>query len=97
MSTTSKVVITLVVLVIAIVGSWLYFSGAPDMSTTSITASTSDTALQNSNQTATSSVTSNGSNTSVAQDTAAIDAQMNGLNSDSASTNQSLNDKPVQQ
>lgn len=43
------------------------------------------------------SATNDASDPAIAQDTAAIDAQMQGLSSDSANVDSSMNDQPVQQ
>ncbi|MBX4192213.1 hypothetical protein KW798_01880 [Candidatus Parcubacteria bacterium] len=88
------------IIVIAAVGAGLWYSGVltPLLSMGSPTATTTvqtTTAAPSSSGLPTSDADS--SDDALVKDAAAVDAQIEGLNQDSASVDQSLNDKPVEQ
>lgn len=87
MSSTAKVTVTIIVILVVLGGVywWLLGQNAP-ASPGATNAGNSATQLTNGN-----------TNADLNQDLATIDAQMNGLASDSASVNQSLSDQPVTQ
>lgn len=90
MSTTTKTIIIVVALII--IGG-LIFAGhsANQNSTNGIPNSMSATTTDESTS------PSDASDAAVIKDTQQIDAQMNGLNNDSATANQGLNDRPITQ
>lgn len=93
-----------IAIVVVAGGAWvLWWSGllggkqapaAPATQTGAATQATSNTPPPTLNGMSQANDTSDAA---VAQDTAAVDVQMQGLNSDSASVDSSLNDKPVAQ
>ena len=94
MSSKAKLAITIIVIVVALGGVYWWLTsqqGALAPSTAPGGASTSQ------NGAAQPQLTSGNSNADLNQDLATIDAQMNGVSSDSASMNNSFNDQPVTQ
>jgi hypothetical protein len=95
----TKWIIGIVVVVIAAGALWWSgWLGSMHMSP----VATTQTATTTPSQTAPApingmSASNDNSDAAITQDTAAIDAQMQGLNSDNANTDSSLNDQPVQQ
>lgn len=91
------------IIIIGVIGGGLWYSGA--LKTFGLMASTATTTPAVATTTPQQAVaqpengmsaTNDASDTALAQDTAAIDAQMSGLNSDSADMDTSLNDKSTQ-
>lgn len=83
--TKSKIIVLAVVLALVILGGW-YFGNKP-------TTAPSD----KSNTSAPAVTAENSTDASLDKDLQGIDVQMNGLSSDSASIDQGLNDKPIEQ
>lgn len=90
------------IVVVVIIGAGLWYSGvfktfmtpsAPAQQTATTTPATQQAAAQPENG---MSANNDASDAAITQDTAAIDAQMQGLNSDSANVDSSLNDQSVQ-
>ena len=110
MTTTGKIILGVIVAIIIIGGAGYYwYSSMHSVSNAAVTATTTD---QNSTAQNTASAPAGGtsgtnvnalpsgssnSDAALTQDTAAIDAQMGGLNTDNASANQSVNDQPITQ
>ena len=89
------------IVVIAIAAAALWWSGwlgkmTPSQTATSTPETTQQTTPQAQAPTNGMSASNDASDTAIVQDTAAIDAQMQGLTQDSASVDSSLNDKSVQ-
>jgi hypothetical protein len=91
------------IIVVIIIGAGLWYSGvlgtfmtppaSPQTTTTTTPANNQQAAAQPENG---MSANNDASDAAITQDTAAIDAQMQGLNSDSANVDSSLNDQSVQ-
>lgn len=98
MSKTVKIVLWVIILIIVVVVVWLVMAGnstnnavpAGQASPVAVPPSTSTSGVLQTSPTDTS-------NASLNQDLGSIDAQLNGLASDSASVDQGLNDQPVPQ
>jgi hypothetical protein len=101
MSTTGKAVLWIVGIVIVVGGGiWWWMASHPsngsmDMNNMPGMTQTSTAAMASS--TASSSLPQGDSDQSIDQEMTDINAQMNGLSSDTANVNQSMNDQPVQQ
>ncbi|MDE1924746.1 MAG: hypothetical protein KGH79_01015 [Patescibacteria group bacterium] len=98
----AKWIIGIVVIIIAAAALW--WSGWLGRITPSQAPSQTATTTSTGSEQATTqapingmSASNNASDAAVTQDTAAIDAQMQGLNSDSANVNSSMNDQAVTQ
>lgn len=87
MSKSVQITIWVIVAIIVIGGIWLWLSGNNNEANPAAQSNTAN------NQTATVS----DNNTSLDQDLANLDVQLNGLASDSASINDGLNDQPIAQ
>ena len=103
MTTTGKVLVGIVVVLILAGGAYYWYSSTHSaVNPTLQTATSTDSmqGMQTQGSTESASVLPSGSGTSDAslnQDTAAIDSQMTGLDSDNASVNSSVNDQPISQ
>jgi flagellar basal body-associated protein FliL len=108
MNSTGKIVAGIIVLIIVVAGAFYWFmhskSGTPSFtaSSTSMTATTSNTASAQSGTIDAAGAAAlpggtSDSDAALQQDTAAIDAQMGGLNTDNTNTSASLNDQPISQ
>ena len=91
MSSTGKLVIGVIVVVLIGLGFWYYSAnkGGTAPAAPGSSASPSDAGVLPTSA-------SDNSDAALNQDTAAVDTQLNGLNSDSATVDSSINDKPVQ-
>jgi hypothetical protein len=89
----SRIIIWLVVIIVIALGVWYFWSGSNNapVSQTSTAPSSATTGTQ------TTPASGGTSNAALNQQSASIDAQLQGASSDSASVDQSLNDKPVTQ
>ena len=87
MSSSLKAIVWIVIVVIVAGGVWWYLGShkteAPNTQTGNANTPAATLSQGNTNQ-------------NLAQDLTSIDAQMNGLASDSASVSQSMNDQPIQ-
>jgi uncharacterized protein (UPF0333 family) len=99
MNTTGKVIIGVIVVLVIAGGAYYWYSHMQSESSAAMTAS-STTAMMTGSAAAANNPLPSGTSTSdssLNQDTAAIDAQMNGLDSDNTQTSASMNDQPVSQ
>ncbi len=87
MSSSSKAILWIVIVVVVAGGAWWYLGSRKTEAPSTQT---------NSANTAAATLSQGSSNQNLAQDLTKIDAQMNGLSSDSASVSQSVNDQPIQ-
>lgn len=92
MSSNAKIWIGVVVVIVLVLLGWYWYS-QNNAGTTSQTPS-GQTSTNTTNGSPSGSATSDAA---LNQDSAAIDTQMSGLDSDNASMNQSFNDQPVSQ
>src|SRR5580692_10654755 len=101
MTKTAKVVLGVVIVVIVVGLGWWYFASQQSMSgnqgaysnpAPTGTVSTTTQGGQPAQQNGAGVSAANSSDAALANDVTSIDTQMNGLNSDSASADQSMND-----
>lgn len=102
MTTTGKVLVGIIVLIIVAGGAYYWYAQThnPATAAVQVATTTSDSAQEANTLVSNTPVLPSGSGTSdasLSQDTAALDAQMSGLSADTASANQSVNDKPISQ
>ncbi len=106
MSSTGKITLWVVIILVVVVGGvWWWVAsrgagagnglGAPSASTGA--AAVANPSSASSTAAASSSLPQGNSNQAINQEMTDINAQMNGLSSDTASVSQSMNDQPVQQ
>ena len=103
MSTSAKVILGIVIVVIIAGGIWVWKSSAP--SATNTAANTNQPAANtpsannasSGSQTQTGVSASDNSNAALQASLSNVDSKMSGFSSDNASVNQGMNDQPVQQ
>lgn len=88
-----KWIVALVIIVLIGGGAWWYLRGTPSPQTAT-TQQQATTTAQTPPPTDGMSAANDASDAAIEQDTAAVDAQMQGLSTDSANVNSSLNDQP---
>ena len=96
MSNTGKTILWIVVILVVVGGGIWWWMASHGMGSIN-GAGTSPVTVNNANPSASSSLPQGDSNQAISQEMTDINAQMNGLSSDTASVNQSMNDQPVQQ
>ena len=103
MSSTGKITLWVVIILVVVVGGvWWWVASQGAGTNGGVAPSTGTAAVVNpssasSTASASSSLPQGNSNQAINQEMTNINAQMNGLSSDTASVNQSLNDQPVPQ
>ena len=94
------------IIIVALLGGALWYSGLLSNLNMGMTPSQTPTSTPEAATTTQATVpqpengmaaTNDASDAAIVQDTAAVDAQMQGLTTDSASVDSSMNDQPVQQ
>lgn len=93
MTNNVKAWVTIIVLVLAALFGWLWYSNMPENSSSN---SPSTVSSSDQNATTTMSATNDTSNTALEQDLNASNAQLNNLNSDTSNADQSLNGQASQ-
>ncbi len=97
MSNTLKVVVTVIVVLIIALALYFWYAAAHSNNAANRSADVSAPFSSGTSNMAMLPGGASNSDAALTQDTAAIDAQMNGLASDNANTNTSLNDQPLSQ
>lgn len=103
MTTTGKVLVGIIVVLIIAGGAYYWYAQTHNPATAAVQEASTPDAMAGMDMSTSSMQKSDlpsgtgTSDTSLNQDTAAIDAQMNGLDSDNSDVNSSINDQPVSQ
>ncbi len=93
MTNTVKAWVAIIVVVLAGLAGWMWYSNMPENSSSN---SQSTVSSSDQNATTTMSATNDTSNTALEQDLNASNAQLNNLNSDTSNADQSLNGQSSQ-
>ena len=98
MSRSLKITLWVIVAIVVIGGIWWYVSWQQTAQAPAPTSSnTQQQGAVGGNVPGPAGLSAGNSNTALTQDLSSLDAQLNGLASDSASVDQGLNDQPIQQ